>query len=55
MSTQSWWTRLLWYVPFLHAVALLNTLAQTECVREYEHMRYIPIVLLAPSLPRLNC
>jgi osomolarity two-component system sensor histidine kinase NIK1 len=27
---------------------------KTECVREYEHMRYIPIVLLAPSLPRLN-
>lgn len=32
----------------------LTTLVQTECVREYEHMRYIPIVLLAPSLPRLN-
>lgn len=27
---------------------------QTECIREYEHLRYIPIVLLAPSMPRLN-
>src|ERR1700722_1050564 len=27
---------------------------QTESIREYEHLRYIPIVLLAPSLPRLN-
>ena len=22
---------------------------------EFEHLRYIPIVLLAPSLPQLNC
>jgi osomolarity two-component system sensor histidine kinase NIK1 len=27
---------------------------QTENLREYEHLRYIPIALLAPSLPRLN-
>lgn len=27
---------------------------KTECIREYEHLRYIPIVLLAPSMPRLN-
>lgn len=27
---------------------------QTESIREYEHLRYIPIVLLAPSMPRLN-
>jgi osomolarity two-component system sensor histidine kinase NIK1 len=26
----------------------------TESIREYEHLRYIPIVLLAPSMPRLN-
>ena len=27
---------------------------QMERLRDYKHMRYIPIVLLAPSLPRLN-
>ncbi|KAF7980985.1 hypothetical protein HWV62_5217 [Athelia sp. TMB] len=26
----------------------------TETIREHEHLRYIPIVLLAPSMPRLN-
>lgn len=28
--------------------------SQTESVRELEHLRYIPIVLLAPRMPRLN-
>ncbi|PFH53613.1 hypothetical protein AMATHDRAFT_171562 [Amanita thiersii Skay4041] len=32
----------------------LSIVSDTECIREYEHLRYIPIVLLAPSLPRLN-
>ncbi|KAG6827518.1 hypothetical protein H0H92_011459 [Tricholoma furcatifolium] len=31
-----------------------DSLSVTECIRELEHLRYIPIVLLAPSLPRLN-
>ncbi|KIJ97792.1 hypothetical protein K443DRAFT_681283 [Laccaria amethystina LaAM-08-1] len=33
---------------------VVDSLAVTECIREYEHLRYIPIVLLAPSMPRLN-
>ncbi|KAM6499789.1 hypothetical protein JOM56_005297 [Amanita muscaria] len=33
---------------------VVDSLSITECIREYEHLRYIPIVLLAPSLPRLN-
>jgi osomolarity two-component system, sensor histidine kinase NIK1 len=41
---------------FCSPSAIVNMLVpQTECIREYEHLRYIPIVLLAPSLPRLNC
>jgi len=27
---------------------LTNSARQTETIREYEHLRYIPIVLLAP-------
>lgn len=33
---------------------VVDSLTITECIREYEHLRYIPIVLLAPSMPRLN-
>ncbi|KAA1473198.1 hypothetical protein DENSPDRAFT_779569 [Dentipellis sp. KUC8613] len=33
---------------------VVDSLQVTETVREYEHLRYIPIVLLAPNLPRLN-
>jgi osomolarity two-component system sensor histidine kinase NIK1 len=33
---------------------VVDSLSVTECIREYEHLRYIPIVLLAPSMPRLN-
>ena len=33
---------------------VVDSLAVTETIREFEHLRYIPIVLLAPNLPRLN-
>ncbi|KAG6856000.1 hypothetical protein H0H87_008544 [Tephrocybe sp. NHM501043] len=33
---------------------VVDSLNVTESIREYEHLRYIPIVLLAPSMPRLN-
>ncbi|KAJ8091873.1 histidine kinase osmosensor [Marasmius tenuissimus] len=33
---------------------VVDSLAVTETIREIEHLRYIPIVLLAPSMPRLN-
>jgi osomolarity two-component system, sensor histidine kinase NIK1 len=34
---------------------LVDSLHVTELLREIEHLRYIPVVLLAPSSPRLNC
>ncbi|KIJ62480.1 hypothetical protein HYDPIDRAFT_114607 [Hydnomerulius pinastri MD-312] len=33
---------------------VVDSLQMTESIREYEHLRYIPIVLLAPSMPMLN-
>ncbi|KAF9481492.1 histidine kinase [Pholiota conissans] len=33
---------------------IVDSLTVTDCIREFEHLRYIPIVLLAPSLPQLN-
>ncbi|KAG2139179.1 uncharacterized protein EDB93DRAFT_1163732 [Suillus bovinus] len=33
---------------------VVDSLSTTESIREYEHLRYIPIVLLMPSIPRLN-
>ncbi|KAJ7692771.1 hypothetical protein B0H17DRAFT_533990 [Mycena rosella] len=33
---------------------IVDSLPVTESMREYEHLRYIPIALLAPELPRLN-
>ncbi|KAJ6550852.1 hypothetical protein DFH09DRAFT_1262703 [Mycena vulgaris] len=33
---------------------IVDSLPITESMREYEHLRYIPIALLAPALPRLN-
>jgi len=33
---------------------LVDSLSVTESIRKYDHLRYIPIVLLAPSMPRLN-
>jgi osomolarity two-component system sensor histidine kinase NIK1 len=33
---------------FLFTLKLTNSPRQTETIREYEHLRYIPIVLLAP-------
>ncbi|CAK5277952.1 unnamed protein product [Mycena citricolor] len=33
---------------------IVDSLTATESIREHEHLRYIPIALLAPSLPRLN-
>ncbi|KAF8990572.1 hypothetical protein BDQ17DRAFT_1371736 [Cyathus striatus] len=33
---------------------VVDSLSVTESIREYEHLRYIPIVLLGPSIPRLN-
>ncbi|KDQ51728.1 hypothetical protein JAAARDRAFT_139768 [Jaapia argillacea MUCL 33604] len=33
---------------------VVDSLNVTEMIREYEHLRYIPIVLLSPSMPRLN-
>ena len=32
-------------------LSLMDTARQTETIREYEHLRYIPIVLLAPVRP----
>ncbi|KAF9056922.1 hypothetical protein BDP27DRAFT_1454263 [Rhodocollybia butyracea] len=34
---------------------VVDSLSTAETIREIEHLRYIPIVLLAPSMPRLNC
>ncbi|EPQ52996.1 hypothetical protein GLOTRDRAFT_45993 [Gloeophyllum trabeum ATCC 11539] len=33
---------------------VVDSLNVTEVIREYEHLRYIPIVLILPSMPRLN-
>ncbi|KAJ4465052.1 histidine kinase [Lentinula aciculospora] len=33
---------------------VVDSLSTAETIREIEHLRYIPIVLLAPSMPRLN-
>jgi osomolarity two-component system sensor histidine kinase NIK1 len=33
---------------------LSDSLKMTELIREYEHLRYIPVVLLGPSMQRLN-
>ncbi|KAJ7666798.1 hypothetical protein DFH06DRAFT_1085968 [Mycena polygramma] len=33
---------------------IVDSLPVTENMREHEHLRYIPIALLAPTLPRLN-
>ncbi|KAG2366134.1 CheY-like superfamily [Suillus spraguei] len=33
---------------------VVDSLSMTQNIREYEHLRYIPVVLLAPSMPRLN-
>ncbi|KAJ7440356.1 hypothetical protein B0H11DRAFT_2293007 [Mycena galericulata] len=33
---------------------IVDSLPVTESMREHEHLRYIPIALLAPTLPRLN-
>ncbi|KZP13596.1 hypothetical protein FIBSPDRAFT_753155 [Athelia psychrophila] len=33
---------------------IVDDVKVTETIREHEHLRYIPIVLLAPSMPRLN-
>jgi osomolarity two-component system sensor histidine kinase NIK1 len=33
---------------------VVDSLNVTESLREYEHLRYIPIVLLTPSMPSLN-
>ncbi|KAJ6510922.1 hypothetical protein C8R45DRAFT_965573 [Mycena sanguinolenta] len=33
---------------------IVDSLTVTENLREHEHLRYIPIALLAPTLPRLN-
>ncbi|KAJ2935713.1 hypothetical protein H1R20_g1381, partial [Candolleomyces eurysporus] len=33
---------------------VVDSLSVVEYLRELEHLRYIPIVILAPSLPRLN-
>ncbi|KAJ7101453.1 hypothetical protein B0H15DRAFT_936561 [Mycena belliarum] len=33
---------------------IVDSLSITESMREYEHLRYIPIALLAPALPQLN-
>jgi osomolarity two-component system sensor histidine kinase NIK1 len=35
-------------------IIVVDSLSVTETIREYEHLRQIPIVLLAPDLPRLN-
>ncbi|KAF4622058.1 hypothetical protein D9613_009580 [Agrocybe pediades] len=39
--------------PHIDTIVVDNP-SLTEFIREYEHLRYIPIVLLAPSMPRLN-
>lgn len=33
---------------FIFMLKFTNAPRQTETIREYEHLRYIPIVLLAP-------
>jgi len=33
---------------------VIDDVKVTETMREHEHLRYIPIVLLAPTMPRLN-
>ncbi|KAJ7353261.1 hypothetical protein DFH08DRAFT_1077492 [Mycena albidolilacea] len=33
---------------------IVDSLSITECLREHEHLRYIPVALLAPVLPPLN-
>ncbi|KAJ7599415.1 hypothetical protein C8J56DRAFT_1000597 [Mycena floridula] len=33
---------------------VVDSLSVTECIREIEHLRYIPVVLLGPSNARLN-
>ncbi|KAG9053354.1 hypothetical protein FS842_008318 [Serendipita sp. 407] len=33
---------------------LVDSLVTTEQLRDIEHLRYIPVVLIAPSFPRLN-
>ncbi|KIL58310.1 hypothetical protein M378DRAFT_15628 [Amanita muscaria Koide BX008] len=33
---------------------VVDSLSITEYIREHQHLRYIPIVLLAPSLPKLD-
>jgi len=41
--------------PLYESTAHSHLYLQTESIREYEHLRYIPVVLLAPAMPRLNC
>ncbi|KAF9008664.1 hypothetical protein BDZ89DRAFT_1095245 [Hymenopellis radicata] len=33
---------------------VVDSLPMADSIREYEHLRYIPIVLLAPSMPQLD-
>ncbi|KAG6915220.1 hypothetical protein DXG01_012665 [Tephrocybe rancida] len=35
-------------------IIVIDSLSVTKCIREYEHLQYIPIVLLTPSMPRLS-
>ena len=42
------------FFSFPSLCLVFDILIQTECIREYEHLRYIPVVLLAPAMPRLN-
>ncbi len=40
---------------FFYLLGISMLFFQTENLREHEHLRYIPVVLLAPYMPRLNC
>ncbi|KAL0960323.1 hypothetical protein HGRIS_011947 [Hohenbuehelia grisea] len=40
--------------PHINTI-VVDSLSMTESIHEFEHLRrYIPIILLAPSIPRLN-
>ncbi|KAF9027257.1 hypothetical protein BDZ89DRAFT_1067080 [Hymenopellis radicata] len=41
------------YCPHFDTI-MVDSLAMAESVREHEHLRYIPIVLLSPKIPRLD-
>jgi len=39
----------------IFSLFVADIMIQTETLREFEHLRYIPIVILGPSIQRINC